>query len=86
MPVYPTHRVRTLLRIVGGLVATATFASAIVIAQPSLLDPLCDEIEWFGSGTAVDLRERAWDANAELAPCVEALGDTPAIASKLSAM
>jgi hypothetical protein len=86
LPVYPTHRGRTFVRVIGALLATATLACAIVIAQPSLLDPLCDELDWFGSGTAADLRERARDANAELGPCLEALQETPAIAQQLSAL
>jgi hypothetical protein len=86
LPVYPTHRGRTLLRILGALLATVTLASAIVVARPSLLDPLCDELDWFGSGTAADLRERARQLNVELGPCIEALQETPAIAHELSTL
>lgn len=86
MPVYPSHPGRTFARIIGALLATATFACAIVVAQPSLLDPLCDELDWFGSGTAAMLRERAREANAELGPWMETLGETPAIVQQPSAL
>lgn len=73
LPVYPSHRGRTIARIIGVLVGTVVLASAVAIARPSLLDPLCDDLDWFGSNTAIAVRDHARDANAALTPYVDAL-------------
>jgi hypothetical protein len=59
MPRYPAKRSRWLRRVVLGLFVTSALASVASIAHPALLDPMCDDYEWFGADAASAAREQA---------------------------
>lgn len=59
MPRYPAKRSRWLRRVVIGLLLTSALASVAAIAYPSLLDPMCDDYEWFGADAASAARGQA---------------------------
>lgn len=73
LPVYPARRARWLVRIVVGLFVTSALAAGAVVAYPAMIDPLCDDYQWFGDTAAQSIREHARDANAAI---VQAAHDT----------
>ncbi len=72
-PVYPQRRSRPLRRVLAILFATVTLATGIIVAAPSLLDPLCDDYEWFGAEATTVVRQHASDAHAAIAEIIDAL-------------
>lgn len=72
-PIYRRRRSRLLTRIVIGTIVTLTLASGTIIAFPSLLDPLCDDYEWFGTEAASVVRHHACDAHNAIYELVEGL-------------
>lgn len=45
------------------LLVTSALAAGAVVAFPAMLDPLCDDYEWFGNDTALVIRDYARDAH-----------------------
>jgi hypothetical protein len=72
-PIYPHRRSRTLGRILIGLFVALTLASGTIIAVPSVIDPLCDDYEWFGAEAANVVRHYACDAHNSIYELVEDL-------------
>jgi hypothetical protein len=72
-PIYPHRRSRTLGRILIGLFVALTLASGTIIAVPSVIDPLCDDYEWFGAEAANVVRHYACDAHNAIYELVEDL-------------
>lgn len=66
LPVYPVRRTRWLARVVLGMVVASVLAAGVVVAYPALLDPLCDDYEWFGARASQIVREHAQDARAAI--------------------
>ena len=65
-PSHPTlqrRRRRPVLRVFVVTIVFVITAGAVGVAQPSLLDPLCDDYEWFGADTAAAARDYAWTAH-----------------------
>jgi hypothetical protein len=69
-PQYPVRRSRKLLWFVLALFMTSALAVGAVVAYPALLNPLCDDYEWFGADAARDVRQRARDTHAAIADFV----------------
>jgi hypothetical protein len=61
------RRSRTLLYCLVGLLVTSVIAVCVVIAVPPVLDPLCDDYEWFGADAASEIRQRAREIRAAIA-------------------
>jgi hypothetical protein len=72
-PIYPVRRSRKLLWFVIGFFVTSTLVAGAVVAYPPMLDPMCDDYEWFGDGVAQQLREQAREANAAIYHFVKTL-------------
>jgi hypothetical protein len=72
-PIYPARRSRKLRRFVIGVFITTTLAAAAVVAYPALLNPLCDDYEWFGSDAASVVRQQALDAHAAITDFISTL-------------
>jgi hypothetical protein len=69
-PMYPARRSRPLVRWLLALFVTSVLAAGTAVAYPALLDPPCDDYEWFGADTACVVRQYARDARAALAELV----------------
>jgi len=65
LPRYP-KRSRKLLRFIIALFVFSTLSAGAAVAYPSLLDPLCDDYEWFGGDATQVVREYARDAHAAI--------------------
>jgi pSer/pThr/pTyr-binding forkhead associated (FHA) protein len=63
----PGRRPRKLVRGLAAVFVTSLIAACFVIAVPSVLDPLCDDYEWFGAGAADVVRHYAREAHSALA-------------------
>jgi hypothetical protein len=72
-PIYPARRSRPLLRFVVGVLVTSVLATGAVVAYPAMLDPLCDNYEWFGADSAHVVRQYARDAHAAIADFIATL-------------
>ncbi|HEX5063716.1 MAG TPA: hypothetical protein VFV99_30265 [Kofleriaceae bacterium] len=70
---YPVRRSRKLLWFFVGLFVTTTLAAGAVVAYPALLDPLCDDYEWFGNDAALVVREQAREAHTAIVDFVSNL-------------
>ena len=66
-PVYPVKQSRPLLRVLAWVLVTTSLAACAAITNPMLLDPLCDDYEWFGADTAQVARQYARDAHDAIA-------------------
>jgi hypothetical protein len=53
-------------RVVGASTAALLLTATVIVAQPSFLDPLADDFEWFGAKTASTARQYAYVARAPL--------------------
>ena len=73
LPTYPARRPRKLLRFCVGLFVTSLLASGVVVAYPAMLDPLCDDYEWFGAEATHVVREHARNAHDAIAGLVQRL-------------
>jgi len=65
-PSHPTlqrRRRRPVLRVFVVTIVFVITAGAVGVAQPSLLEPLCDDYEWLGADTAAAARDYAWTAH-----------------------
>lgn len=71
LPVYPERRARWLLRIVLGMFVASLLAAGAVVAYPALLDPLCDDYEWFGAEASQVVREHAQNARAWIVELID---------------
>lgn len=72
---YPERRSRKLVRFVMGLLVVGVLAAGAAIAYPALLDPLCDDYEWFGADAAQVVRQHARAAHAVIAQFIENVQD-----------
>jgi hypothetical protein len=72
-PIYPVRRSRKLLWFALTLFFTTGIAVGAVVAYPPMLDPMCDDYEWFGADAARDLRQRAHDTHAAIADFITTL-------------
>lgn len=70
---YPERRSRKLARFVMSLLVIGVLAAGAAIAYPALLDPLCDDYEWFGADAAHVVRQHARAAHAVFAQFIENL-------------
>lgn len=70
---YPARRSRKLVRFVVGLFLTTAIAAGAVVAYPAMLDPLCDDYEWFGADAAGVVREHARDAHSAVSEFIQSL-------------
>jgi hypothetical protein len=61
------RRRRWLRRIIVGLFVTTVIAAGAVVTYPALLDPACDDYEWFGADAALVVREYAQGAHDAIA-------------------
>lgn len=61
-PAFPKQP-RWKLRVLIGVFAVMLLAVGVTIACPVVLDPLCDDYDWFGAGAATAVRDAAWTAN-----------------------
>jgi hypothetical protein len=66
-PKFPTKKKRWWLRISLGLVVTSALAAGAAVAYPAMLDPICDDYEWFGNDVASLAREQAQIAHDTIA-------------------
>lgn len=73
LPRYPTRKSRKLVLFTLGLLVGLVLASAAAIAYPAMLDPLCDDYEWFGGDAALVVREQARNAHAAIGDFVYSL-------------
>jgi pSer/pThr/pTyr-binding forkhead associated (FHA) protein len=61
------RRSRMFLRCIVALFVTSVIAACVVVAFPPVLDPLCDDYEWFGAEAAGVVRQLAYDARSTIA-------------------
>ncbi|HEY5944586.1 MAG TPA: hypothetical protein VIV40_03805 [Kofleriaceae bacterium] len=73
LPRYPVRRGRWLLRFTLVLFVTSIVAVGAAVAYPAMLDPLCDDYEWFGSDAVQVGRDYARDAHAAIADFIQNL-------------
>ncbi|HEY5928151.1 MAG TPA: hypothetical protein VIV11_40970 [Kofleriaceae bacterium] len=72
-PRYPARRPRKLLRFCVGLFVTSVLATGAIVAYPAMLNPLCDDYEWFGADATHVVRAHARDAHAAIAGVIQRL-------------
>jgi len=72
-PTYPVRRSRKLLWFFVGVFVTSALAAGAVVAYPAMLDPLCNDYEWFGSDAALVIREQARAAHTAIVDFVSNL-------------
>jgi hypothetical protein len=67
LPTYPARRGRKLMRFFVVMLVMSAVAFGAAVASPAMLDPLCDDYDWFGSDATSVVREQARDAHAAIA-------------------
>jgi len=53
-------------RAVGALMGALVMTTTLVALKPAVLNPICDEFEWFGAKTASKVRHYAYEASAPI--------------------
>jgi hypothetical protein len=72
-PQFPRYRRRWGLRIFVATFMLGLGSTAAVVAHPAMLDPLCDDYEWFGAETTAVLRDHAVNAHDTIADFIREL-------------
>lgn len=53
-------------RAIGAVMGAMLLPATLILAHPALLDPLCDDFEWFGAPTVSTVRHYAYVASAPI--------------------